>query len=225
MSADLINSTEIELTALQSLKCYIHEFEIIQQQLSTGKITKSEFESRYKEIRIAIQELGKITGDTKTLIAMRETEVRSSIEKEFKKTNYKPISKFETVASKREQRKRRSQVSRMTHKKRRARTSVPAANVPVSSFELASIKSNLDALSNEARADYTRYQQQNILPKKEQETTNAAAAKNQTTAHDIEIVYSNYPDKVAQIEEIENQRVRTLEIMDEAASKTGIDMV
>lgn len=238
MGADFVNATDVEIAALQSLKCYIQEFEHLQQDFAAQSITKEEFAKRYAEIRTGITEIGKITGDSHTLLVQREAEFRTALHVEAAKRNA-ALAPLPTVEERRlhqqEQKRRETAKARKAPpRSKRSRSQKPLQIRPAEengSLALAALKTDLNRLEEQAQQDRQKYQTQfptekGIRPAgAETKQVSAPVAAVPLSMEQVATTYSTYPDKVLQMEAVEQQRELTLEIMSDAASKTGIDMV
>ena len=230
---DLANATAIEIAAMQSLKCYVQEFERLREALANQKITREDFSRHYAEIRAGMKELGKITGDAKTLMTQREIDMRASLQKEISRSQ-SLSEKLPSVDERRFLRQQRQHRAnhRSNHRSYPKKSSrrIPAEGL-YSNIELSAVKSELNRLETEIKQDITRHDEHRVEALRKQAMQSSSEKSNSNfnvasvTHNELITVYDEYPDKVLQLEIIEEQRVRTLQIMEEAASKTGIDMV
>lgn len=226
IGADLVNATDVEITALRSLKCYVQEFERLQLDYAAQRITKEDFAVRYAEIKSGINELGKITGEAKTLMTQRDMEMRAAIYKESAKSNPNAEA-LPSLEQRRMERDRAAQAEIAKRKKsqrKQRKRKAPNLEEASSSIAMSELNAELDKLTAEAQADKVKYQEQKLVPPTSQAEKSSAAVVPVNIAQ-ITAAYDQYPDKVLQMEAVEQQRLRTLEIMNEAAAKTGIDMV
>ena len=221
---DLANATALEMAALQSLKCYVQEFENLRDALANQRITRFEFTKRYEEIRAGVVELGKLTGDAKVLMAQREIEMRASLQKEIARSQ-PSAEPLPTVEQRRFQREERTKPSVRRRPKERKK---PQSYDRSSHLGLETVRVELNALEREVRENTMRQDERRmdeLRAQAVQSRQNMAASAPPVTHTELITVYDDYPDKVLQLEAIERQRLQSLQIMDEAASKTGIDMV
>ncbi|MBQ7607351.1 MAG: hypothetical protein IJU76_05215 [Desulfovibrionaceae bacterium] len=222
---DLANATALEMAALQSLMCYLAEFEKLRDALTSRRITRADFDKQYAEIRAGMAELGKLTGDARTLMAQRETDMRASLQREISRSNPSSES-LPTVEQRRFQRERREK-SAVTRPRRRSQRPPVAERMTHGGLE--SVRLELGSLETEVREDRAR---QDV---RREEDLRAQAVQSRESTHNVNAapvthgeliaVYDDYPNKVLQLEAIEKQRVKSLQIMDETAAVMGIDNV
>ena len=234
MDIDMANATEVELAALQSLKCYIQEFEQLQKGLAEQTVTREEYAKRYVEIRTGITELGKITGDSQLLLAQRDAEFRTALQAEAtqQNTSLKPLPTVDERRAQhlKQQKKTAAKVRKHPKQKRGKSAAQPEASA---SLAIADLKNEIQALEEQAQNDRQRYQPQKETPAQPAATAveptpatpKATPAVLPVSVDQVAETYDAYPTKVLQMEAVERQRQRTLEIMSDAAAKTGIDMV
>ncbi len=222
MRADLVNSTEVEIAALQALKCYIQEFENLQREYAEKRITKEEFSKRYAEIRTGITEIGKITSGSHTMLVQRDAELRTALQKE--KGLEQPLPTVEERRAIKNQKVHKAAV-KSRKKRQRSRGKTPHVPAPeTSSLAMAELKGELDQLQEEA---VTKKAQYNIENQKNGEAANGSKEQKPApvSMQQVAATFNDYPDNVLRMETVEQQRKKTLEIMDNAAMQSGIDMV
>lgn len=78
---DLSKANRMQLYSYECLICYMNEFEYLQMAYNNGKITHHEFSERFREIRNAMIELGKIIGNVDSEILRTEKEFNQIISK------------------------------------------------------------------------------------------------------------------------------------------------
>ncbi len=220
MGEDLANANETEIAALQALKCYVQEFENLQAQVRSGQMTKEEFTKRYAEIRAAVTELGKTTGNSQTALAQREQSLRTALASDAGEYQ-NLVQRVPTVEQQRAAREK--EAKRQEAKRKRAARKQSRGNVDggSSSFAITALKTDLDEMQSRAENDRYKF----TVPPIPVTQTNANAHPSQEEVRDAVNTYQAYPDKVVQFEELEMKRQQALKVMDEAANQTGIDMV
>lgn len=224
MRADLANSTDVEISALQSLKCYIQEFEQLQKNYAAKIITKEEFVKRYAEIRTGITEIGKITSDSHTMLVQRDAEFRTALQGENGIGQAVP-----TVEERRVMRDKKAQKVAAKRKRdlkmQRRKSSKREPALENSSQAMAQLKDELDRLQEDAVAKKAQYSAQ--IQEDQPSSSNASTVKRPVpvSVQQVATTFNDYPDKVLSMESVENQRKKTLEIMNDAAIQSGIDMV
>ena len=75
---DLTEANRLQLYAYECMECYMAEFEKLRNAFENGEILKSEYSTRYTEIRKAMRQLGEIIGNMEKEIARTESEFNSS---------------------------------------------------------------------------------------------------------------------------------------------------
>jgi hypothetical protein len=209
MDIDMANATEVELAALQSLKCYVQEFEQLQKSLAEQTITKEDFAKRYAEIRTGITELGKITNNSQVLLAQRDAEFHTVLLTEAMQQNTS-LQPLPTVEERRSQRQAQQNkpAAKTRKRQKRSKSAAPEASA---SLAMANLKNEIQALEAQAYSDQQKYQEAQKTPSAAAPapTTHAtatppaepaAAAPAQTVSinHVVE-TYNAYPDKVLQM--------------------------
>lgn len=236
MKADLINATDVEIAALQSLKCYVQEFQQLQKNYAAKLITKEEFTKRYAEIRTGITEIGRITSDSHTMLVQRDAEFRTALYGEGGIQEPLPTVEQRRAAAAQKQHALQAKTAKKTvSKKRRGRKGRSRKVVepaPVNpSLEIAELSKELDQAQEEARAEKMRREEQNAnkpvsaTVKSSPSGPAQPAPSGAVSMQQVASTYNEYPDRVLRMETVEKQRQKTLEIMNNAALQSGIDMV
>lgn len=223
MRADLANSTDVEIAALQSLRCYIQEFEQLQKNYAAKNITKEEFAKRYAEIRTGITEIGKITSDSHIMLVQRDAEFRTALQGEDGIGQALPtVEQRRTI---REQKNQHGAKRKKDLKKNRKKSPKTEPALESSSLAMAELKDELDQLQEDAVAKKTQYSAQ--IQDSQPGSSNASTTRQPepVSVQQVAATFNDYPDKVLSMEAVENQRKKTLEIMNDAAIQSGIDMV
>lgn len=230
MTNDLVDSSFVELSTLQSLKCYISEFETLQKDYSSQKITKQDYVKRYSEIKNALNELGKLSSNSRIMMAQRDIDMRGSIEKEYiKRGKIKNLASIDQVRLDRKNKQNTNYHKPYKVKKKSKNTnSIPEHS---SSLELAQLKENLNKLSLEVESDKQKYTQLKESTDSKQRknstksSTNTSAAAKPVSMDDVAVAYNDYTHKVVQMEDIDQQRRKALEIIDNEVRRNGIDAI
>ncbi len=230
METDLRNASAVELAALRSLKCYVQEFESLRRDFAGKLISKEDFTKRYAEIRTGIVEIGKITSESKTMLVKRDAEFKDALQADAatKKQNAK-LTTVEKSRIRHEKQSKRdaAKYTRQNRKKVRQQRKEPGFDENAL-LQLANLQSELDRLESNAEKTHKKYPEPQQTPQPTAATHTAPAQPKQqppVSVKEVASVYNNYPDQIASLEAVERQRLLTLEIMGDVASKSGIDMV
>ena len=197
MKTDIKNMSQVELYSMLSLQCYVREFKKLLGNYRAHRISEADFKSHYAEIRNGMTQISTVLDDAYNQSVKRDQEFRNALASERELAKDKP-KENRTLAAAEQKRSRQT----------RAISQVKNIN-------------QMERLINNTKKDAERNAAK-------QEAAYASAIDSQASAS-LDSISSdfdtNYTTNTVRIASTKTLYSKSLDIMDEAASHAGIDMV
>ncbi len=197
MTTDIKNMSQVELYSMLSLQCYVREFKILLGSYRAHRILEADFKSHYAEIRNGMTQISTVLDDAYKQSVKREQEFRNALASERELAKAKPKENRTLAAAEQKRSRQTKAISKVKN---------------INQMEQLIDNAKKDAEQNAAK----------------QEAAYASAIDSQVSAS-LDSISSdfdtNYTANTARIASTKTLYSKSLDIMDEAASHAGIDMV
>jgi len=197
MKTDIRNMSQVELYSMLSLQCYVREFKKLLGNYRAHKITEADFKSHYAEIQHGMKQISSVLDDAYNQSIKRDQEFRTAL-----------ASEREIAKKKAKENRSLASAEQKNAKQTRAISKVSSVN----QMERLVNRTQKDAERNATRqeAAYTST------------IDSQASASLDSISSDFD---SNYTTSTVRIASTKALYSKSLDIMNEAASHAGIDMV
>jgi len=197
MRVDINNMSQIQMYSMLSLQCYIREFKGLLNNYKAHMISEEDFKKRYSEIQIGMKEISKILDEAYNQSVQRDQEFRDALTSERELANKKAKNN-------------RSLASAEKNNTRQIRA-INKAN-SINKMEYLVHKTHDESKQT---ADKNEVKLKNSLD-------NKVDANLDSISNDFDSEYTSGTVKLASTKMM---YTKTLDIMNEATSHAGIDMV
>ncbi len=197
MRTDISNMSRVEMYAMMSLQCYIREFRSLLGDFKARRITRDEFSKRYAEIRNALQQIGGLLDEAHAQSVRRDREYREALASERALAGKRPKGNRSLAAAEKRNASRTGAVARA------------------------------DSLDKMERLATARQQEAARKVAKHDAALNRAV--NGTLSADLDALSNDfdaeYTTGTVHLDSTGDMYAKTMNIMNDAATRAGIDMV
>ncbi len=223
---DLSRANRLQLYAYECLYCYIREFDGLQADYENGLLGKEEYIERFREIHRAMIALGEVLGQIDTDIQRTEQNFNESLGRDPSYINtedsedpyeFEPSPKVTKSKGKKQKHvAKTSAKSTKGHKQKQVAKKTPQRPAQ-------RLLATLDESKEEAKQVKARNDSETAIIKRDIEGKQTLPSQN---VQNIKKQYSQgYAVTHRQQNELKSVHREAMNIMDEAAQKSGIDMV
>lgn len=216
---DLSKATRLQLYAYECMYCYIREFDGLQADYENGLVGKEEYAERFREIHRAMIALGETIGKMDGDIQRTEREFNETIARgpsEFQ--DWKDFDDPAPPSKVTRKKDKKGSAKVVKGKKRKQVQQVQAPQRPSQR-----LMANLDKSKQKVKQMQTRNESEAALIKRDIE------GQANPPRQDVQGIRKQYSEGYAitrkRQDELESAHREAMSIMDEAATKSGIDMV
>ena len=213
---DLSKANRLQLYSYESMTCYMRVFDKLQESYAAGSLSKEEYANRFKEIRDAMVELGKVIGNMDENIRRTEREFNASFSKSVPVA---PVAPVDAPVAQPDSPKKQTAATRKPARKKRAQQSEEIR-------EQSASERIADTLAkNKKRVEATQAKNDDDLAVIQQDF----AGKETPPPQNVKLIKTQYGQGYKttrqQMDELRDVHREALNIMDSAALEAGIDMV